>query len=136
MLATINYIVSNSQNKGSWESNAKTNDNIIISRSEVIIDQFLDPNTSYQYEISTYNPENISGKKLPLIVILDADFNYSSLLNVSQQLMNEDSIPESIVVGVGYGRLSLEEVITEIGTFYPMKLVRWNQETEVTLHFF
>ncbi len=99
----INYILTNSQNMGSWENNAITNDNIIISKSEVIIDQVLDPNTSYHYEISTYIPKDFSGNKFPLIVILDADFNYTELLYTSQQLMNEGSIPKSIVVGIGYG---------------------------------
>ena len=78
-------------------------DNIIISRSEVIIDQVFDRNTPNHYEISTYIPQNPSGKKLPLIVILDADFNYTELLYATQQLMNEGSIPKSIVVGIGYG---------------------------------
>lgn len=99
----INYILTNSQNKGSWERNAMSHDNIIISRSEIIIDQVFDQNTSNHYEISTYIPKNLSGKKLPLIVILDADFNYTELLYESQQLMNEGSIPKSIVVGIGYG---------------------------------
>jgi predicted alpha/beta superfamily hydrolase len=98
----IKYILTNAENKGNRKNSSISSD-IIISRSEIIIDQVSDANTSNPYELSIYIPENVSEKKLPLVVILDADFNYTELLYASQQLMNENSIPKSIVVGVGYG---------------------------------
>lgn len=99
----ISYIFENPENTGIWKDNSITDSSIIISRSELIMDQVFDLNTSYKYEVTTYIPKNSSGTKLPLIVILDADFNYTELLYASQQLMNESSIPKSIVVGIGYG---------------------------------
>ncbi len=98
----IHFILANPENRGMREHHAIINDNI-ISRSAVIMDQVADTNTTYPYEIYTYIPQNFSGGKLPLIVILDADFNYTELLYASQQLMKEKTIPESIVVGIGYG---------------------------------
>ena len=99
----IKYILAHGENKGSWKNPTAINSGINISKSEVTIEKVSDPNTGKQYELSIYVPENVSGKKLPLIVILDADFNYTELLYASQQLMNENSIPKSIIVGVGYG---------------------------------
>ena len=99
----INYILKNSENEGAWENNLKAGSNIIISKSEVITDHIIDPNTSYKYEVTTYVPQHTKADKLPLVVILDADFNYTELLYASQQLINEGDTPKSIVVGIGYG---------------------------------
>ncbi len=99
----INYILANSENKGNWEASSAYNPEIIISKSKLIVNQVLDQNTGYQYETLTYVPKGFSEKKLPLIVVLDADFNYTELLFASQQLMNDNRMPKSILVGIGYG---------------------------------
>ena len=99
----INYILKNIENEGVWENNLTEYSDIVISKSEVITNQIIDPTTSYRYEVTTYVPQHTRADKLPLVVMLDADFNYTELLYASQQLMNEGDTPKSIVVGIGYG---------------------------------
>ena len=99
----ISYILENPENEGVWSNSLNAAPNIIRSKSEVIIDQIIDSHTSNKYEVTTCVPQNTKADKLPSVVILDADFNYTELLYASQQLINEGDIPKSIVVGIGYG---------------------------------
>lgn len=99
----INYILNNTETKGNWNSNSTVDEKTILSRSHVIVDQVLDSNTSYPYEIATLIPPNTLEENLPVIVVLDADFNYTELLYAYQQSMNEGSVAPSIIVGIGYG---------------------------------
>ncbi|MBT32441.1 MAG: hypothetical protein CMO01_22485 [Thalassobius sp.] len=88
-----------SRNKGEFYPN-KLNP---IDESDIFIDHLTDKNTSFRYEISIFPPANKLDEKLPVIVILDADFNYTELLKTAQTLMEEGKIPKSLIVGVGYG---------------------------------
>ncbi|UZR96513.1 alpha/beta hydrolase-fold protein [Chondrinema litorale] len=85
------------------EGKSYTNNLKPINESAIFIDHLTDKNTSFEYEISIFSPDNKSKDKLPVIVILDADFNYTELLNTAQKLIDEGKMSKSLIVGVGYG---------------------------------
>ena len=59
---------------------------------------------------------------MPVIVILDSDFNYTELLHAYQQLMKEGIIPPSILVGIGYGTSIMKRGNYRNRDFLPNKI--------------
>jgi len=118
----ISFIIRNNQNRGNWKNQSVSNSSDIKNRSTVVIDRLTDPNTSNQYEVSIYIPKNTTPGELPLVVILDGDFNFTELLYVAQKSMTDGEIPQSVIVGVGYGTTIIGRGNNRDRDFLPNKL--------------
>lgn len=60
--------------------------------------------TKTEYDIYVSYPGNYktSGKKYPLLVVLDAEVNFGAVTYIVQRLVKDNLIPELIVAGVAY----------------------------------
>ncbi len=99
----IAFIFENRHNRGEWECPLLSNSKNEIDRTDIIIEKLTDPNTSRQYEILIYMPEENPSGILPLTLILDSDFNFTELLHSAKKAMRNGGLPESAMVGIGYG---------------------------------
>lgn len=95
----IAFILSNPGCRGNFITTEKS---VVAFRTTVSVDKIYYPSREYSYEITTWIPPGVTGK-LPLIIILDADFNFAELLYSYRAALAEGKVPKSILVGVGYG---------------------------------
>ena len=95
----ISFILSNHGCSGSFTTTEKP---AVALRTTVLVDKIYYPSKEFSYEITTWIPPGAVGK-LPLIVILDSDFNFAELLYSYRAALAEGKVPKCIIVGVGYG---------------------------------
>jgi predicted alpha/beta superfamily hydrolase len=59
-------------------------------------------NTDYDIYVSFPADYKNSGKKYPLLIVLDAEVNFGAVTYIVQRLVKDNLIPELIVVGIAY----------------------------------
>ncbi len=76
--------------------------NVQIKNS--IIKELTSKYTKSAYDIYISYPKNYekSGKKYPLLVVLDAEVNFGAITYISERLIKDDLIPELFIVGIAY----------------------------------
>ena len=118
----IHFIMGNPIGNGNWNNYKKDYHNLVQSKSMVTIDRIIDLKTSNTYEITIQIPKNTTSNKTPVIVILDADFNFTELLLAAQQSMVGSFTPASLIVGIGYGTTIIGKGNYRGRDFLPNKL--------------
>jgi predicted alpha/beta superfamily hydrolase len=73
--------------------------------------------TGNTYDIYISYPDHYetSGKKYPVLVVLDAEVNFGAIRYIVQRLVKDDLIPELLIVGVAY------EGETDEDTYYSLR---------------
>ena len=94
---------------------AKGGTNVRIKNS--IVNELTSKYTGETYDIYISYPNNYknSGKKYPVLVVLDAEVNFGAISYISQRLTKDELIPELLVVGIAY------QGDTEVDTYYSLR---------------
>ena len=78
-------------------------------------------NDDYQLLVSLPDSYDESEKKYPVIFVLDGDVAFGMATSIARYLQVGNSIPELIVVGIGYGSLSKDEGNKRARDYSPAK---------------
>jgi uncharacterized protein len=101
--------------KKDLELNIYKQTNVRIKNSEIY--ELPSKYTNHTYDIYISYPNNYekSGKKYPVLVVLDAEVNFGAIDYISKRLIKDELIPELFIVGIAY------KGETDEGTYYSLR---------------